>query len=554
MPKGKIKVNFTKRNLAYSGETVLVGTPDRYSTIDYASIVAYAAKAAHVPESNIEMAMEALFDSVNYFVLNGHSVMIPYLGTLRFAINAKSTDDPDVSIDRLLRQKKIMFLPNPDLRAELNAVQIEGVISEEDKSDMPIALPKARQVILQVDNSAFATLSNNGDINRNVCDIRSIEDGAVITLSIYADGAKNADSYSINLVTANESGQLSPITLTALPVSKSTAIVKFAKPTSAFCITEVKATAVSDAQEWSGTEVFHYDGYNIANGGKIFSMRATVKGSGIVAYNGGAFDSWPFGTVVDVRFAVIGGTEGINTEFEGLEITAIGDSEVRGTYTLPAEAGQVNFGTTTNPFWIYVTDTRQKPVVSSCTANGMTVLNGASSPVLVGGTYVFDFKGQNLESLAASNFLFPEGSVVNLISASSTMVTISVSNIQAGAVKVNSRIGILDELFAMTLTEGVGPDWRVTNIEGLEPGVIYLRTGFRVPSNQTYKFEGTNLSGLTTENIVANGAAISIVSVTATSDTEIEVEVNEKSTGEAEINFVSGDLTVYSQKIKISYN
>ena len=90
MKKGQLNINYKGRRIAFNNQEKLVGSTDRYSTIDYQSIVQYAAKAAAVPESSVEMAMEAIFDAVNYFVLNGHSVQIPNLGTFSFGVRAKS--------------------------------------------------------------------------------------------------------------------------------------------------------------------------------------------------------------------------------------------------------------------------------------------------------------------------------------------------------------------------------------------------------------------------------------------------------------------------------
>ena len=89
--KGQINIGYKARRIGFNDTEKLVGQASRYSTIGYDAIVAYAAKAAAVPESSIEMAMEALFDAMNYFVLNGHSVQIPNLGTFSIGVRAKST-------------------------------------------------------------------------------------------------------------------------------------------------------------------------------------------------------------------------------------------------------------------------------------------------------------------------------------------------------------------------------------------------------------------------------------------------------------------------------
>jgi nucleoid DNA-binding protein len=92
----------------------------RYSTIPYSAIVAYASKAAAVPESSIEMAMEALYDAVNYFVLNGHSVQIPNLGTFSLGVHAKSAaSEVEFSANFAKNLKRIIlrFLPDTELKA-----------------------------------------------------------------------------------------------------------------------------------------------------------------------------------------------------------------------------------------------------------------------------------------------------------------------------------------------------------------------------------------------------------------------------------------------------
>ena len=87
MKKGQVNIDYKGRRIAFSNSEKLVGQAVRYTTIPYAAIIAYAAKAAGVPESSIALAMEALYDAMNYFVLNGHSVQIPNLGTFSICVS-----------------------------------------------------------------------------------------------------------------------------------------------------------------------------------------------------------------------------------------------------------------------------------------------------------------------------------------------------------------------------------------------------------------------------------------------------------------------------------
>ena len=132
--KGQINIGYKARRIAFNGSEKLVGQADRYSTIPYASIISYAAKAAAVPESSIEMAMEALFDAMNYFVLNGHSVQIPNLGTFSIGVRAKSAADESeftANFSQNLRNVVIRFLPDSELKQMIASTAISTTVDEE---------------------------------------------------------------------------------------------------------------------------------------------------------------------------------------------------------------------------------------------------------------------------------------------------------------------------------------------------------------------------------------------------------------------------------------
>lgn len=127
MGKGKININYKKCRIAYSDTEMLVGRAVRYSTIPYSSIISYAAQAASVPEANIEISMEALFDALNYFVMNGHSVQIPHLGTFYLKVRVKSTATKEefvANFSKNFRQISIGFLPDPELKAMIASTAI----------------------------------------------------------------------------------------------------------------------------------------------------------------------------------------------------------------------------------------------------------------------------------------------------------------------------------------------------------------------------------------------------------------------------------------------
>lgn len=87
-------------------------------------ITAYAAQAAHVPESTISLAQEALFDAINYFCLNGHSVQVPGLGAFGIQIRSKVAQSEEDANSDAIKNKYIRYWAKDSLRAMCNRKNI----------------------------------------------------------------------------------------------------------------------------------------------------------------------------------------------------------------------------------------------------------------------------------------------------------------------------------------------------------------------------------------------------------------------------------------------
>lgn len=123
--KGQIRVLFGLQYLAVVEENRFVGHVDNYSEISVNDIIAYAAKAVSIPESNIRMALESVFDALNYYVTEGHAVELPGIGIFSFGIKGKATySAADAAKSaQLVQRKRILFRPNKDIVTMLDNVR-----------------------------------------------------------------------------------------------------------------------------------------------------------------------------------------------------------------------------------------------------------------------------------------------------------------------------------------------------------------------------------------------------------------------------------------------
>ena len=97
------------------------------------AVIAYAANAAHVPETTILMAKNALFDAIHYFCTQGRRVEVPGLGSFAAKTRCKVTrNEEECNTDTIKKHGRVlMFWPAGEVR---DMVMSNGLTFEENKS------------------------------------------------------------------------------------------------------------------------------------------------------------------------------------------------------------------------------------------------------------------------------------------------------------------------------------------------------------------------------------------------------------------------------------
>lgn len=114
-------------NLNKSGEKSMayVLRPTRYSTIDAKQIVEYCVQNSMVPKAYISGAMVALAQCITNFLLNGHHVVFPDLGTFSLTSTGYAEGDVDKAGLDQLKKLNVRFLPCKDLKTLVDNVDVE---------------------------------------------------------------------------------------------------------------------------------------------------------------------------------------------------------------------------------------------------------------------------------------------------------------------------------------------------------------------------------------------------------------------------------------------
>lgn len=497
MKKGQINVGYKARRIAYNNTEKLIGSAERYSTIDYGAIVAYAAKAAAVPESSIEMAMEALFDAMNYFVLNGHSVQIPNLGTFSLGIKCKSSESETeftANFSQNLRSIAIRFLPDTELKAMIASTAINTSLDSDGYTDNGVIAVK----------SMFLGQGSN-------------------PIAINAGRTYRIDDISRLVINGT---RLSKTYLGPTPISIT---VVDDDGTQHSSLVAGKMLALSYAQINVSIKLlkeFHPNAKYL--GGFVLK---DINGNVIVERTFGYAQNDPYISAVSVNNSpmAVGATapyvadEAVKVKIYGdnladatvikagaLDITPtlVSDTVIIGTFTPPTTGNypiQVKSATSEACVYNLSFGSEGGVVVTTVTANGDALNNGGTTNITAGSNYNISVAGTGLDNLTAADFTLPAGSLLTITSQSATLIAAVISNTQAGDFKI-SYAG--NDIFVAGLV-AVTPTVSVTGWKATQQGATQALTTAVTANPTTKVFEvylvGNNTDDLTTASFSGTG-------------------------------------------------
>ena len=122
-----IKVKAVERELkvgANAGQYRYMMQTELYSKLSQTKVIQEAALRSGIGKGTINAAWDAIGEVIKAWATEGHSVAIPGLGTMRFAVNATSVADVNQVASSLITSRKVIFTPSVDIKDELQKTSI----------------------------------------------------------------------------------------------------------------------------------------------------------------------------------------------------------------------------------------------------------------------------------------------------------------------------------------------------------------------------------------------------------------------------------------------
>lgn len=123
---GQIVIKTNYQRIAMKNKNGYVSRAVRFSKIDTDELVKHASDDSGVSEAMVSASFYAIVKQIEQLLLNGHSIQLGRIGTLRFSVKCKSVDNAeDVSTDNV-KSRRILLTPSSHLKMLMRQVKLVG--------------------------------------------------------------------------------------------------------------------------------------------------------------------------------------------------------------------------------------------------------------------------------------------------------------------------------------------------------------------------------------------------------------------------------------------
>ena len=109
-----------------------VMTPDLYIALKTSKVIREAALRSGVSQGVMQACWDAAGEVIKAWATEGHSVALPGLGTMRFALRSKAVANVEDVKANLIKSRRIVFTPSVDLKNELANTSVQITCYDRD--------------------------------------------------------------------------------------------------------------------------------------------------------------------------------------------------------------------------------------------------------------------------------------------------------------------------------------------------------------------------------------------------------------------------------------
>jgi predicted histone-like DNA-binding protein len=159
----KVNARETELKIGKNPGYYYVMTPDLYIALAQKKVIREAALRSGVSQGVMQACWDAAGEVIKAWATEGHSVALPGLGTMRFALRSKAVADVNEVKTGLIKSRRIVFTPSVDLKDELKNTSIQITCYDRDGKIVKRVTTDAGEVEDPEEDNENGTQNQGGD-------------------------------------------------------------------------------------------------------------------------------------------------------------------------------------------------------------------------------------------------------------------------------------------------------------------------------------------------------------------------------------------------------
>ena len=161
----KVNARETELKIGKNPGYYYVMTPELYTALKTQKVIREAALRSGVSQGVMQACWDAAGEVIKAWATEGHSVALPGLGTMRFALRSKAVANVDDVKADLIKSRRIVFTPSVDLKNELASTSIQITCYDRDGNLVKRVTSTDEGNVEDPENEGENTGDNTGDNN-----------------------------------------------------------------------------------------------------------------------------------------------------------------------------------------------------------------------------------------------------------------------------------------------------------------------------------------------------------------------------------------------------
>lgn len=129
----KVKARQTKLSIGPSaGKYRFIMQAEIYSALKEDKVISEASIRSGIPKGSINAAWQAIGEVIRAWATEGHSVVVPGLGTMRFGLQAEAVEKVEDVSAGLITTRKVIFTPSTTIKQELKDTSVNITCYDKD--------------------------------------------------------------------------------------------------------------------------------------------------------------------------------------------------------------------------------------------------------------------------------------------------------------------------------------------------------------------------------------------------------------------------------------